>query len=175
MHLALFFGKFGSFQALQHCQQQAAANKLSLVDSDVDSYLNIRIFQKEPKIRPILAKLGLMPSSPERRCPCHSKQRSKVPTSWVNPDKSYYKTVVDSSAGFLGDKVPLKKSCGGHKPKSESWTMVLPSNFLYKGSPENTVSISTVPGLTRYFSLGNSSDSPIQQGSHCLEMIYYVT
>jgi hypothetical protein len=45
-----FFGKFGSFQALQHWQQPAAANKLSLVDSDVDSYLNIRIFQKEPKI-----------------------------------------------------------------------------------------------------------------------------
>ena len=44
------FGKFGSFQALQHWQQPAAANKLSLVDSDVDSYLNIRIFQKEPKI-----------------------------------------------------------------------------------------------------------------------------
>ena len=44
------FGKFGSFQALQHWQQPAAAKKLSLVDSDVDSYLNIRIFQKEPKI-----------------------------------------------------------------------------------------------------------------------------
>ena len=44
------FGKFGSFQALQHWQQQVAANKLSLVNSDVDSYLNIRICQKEPKI-----------------------------------------------------------------------------------------------------------------------------
>ena len=30
---------FGSFQALQHWQQPAAAKKLSLVDSDVDSQL----------------------------------------------------------------------------------------------------------------------------------------
>ena len=63
---------------------------------------------------------NVAPSSPKKRCPCHSKQRSKVPTSWVNPDKSYYKTVVDSSASFLGDKVPLKKSCGGHKLKSDN-------------------------------------------------------
>ena len=41
---------FGSFQALQHWQQPAAANKLSLVHSDVDSYLNIRSFQREPKV-----------------------------------------------------------------------------------------------------------------------------
>ena len=29
------FGKFGFFQALQHWQQPAAANKLTLVDSDL--------------------------------------------------------------------------------------------------------------------------------------------
>ena len=43
------FGKFGSFQAHQHLQQPAAANKLSLVDSGIDNYLNIRICQKELK------------------------------------------------------------------------------------------------------------------------------
>jgi hypothetical protein len=37
--------KFLIFDGKQH----PAANKLSLVDSDVDSYLNIRICQKEPK------------------------------------------------------------------------------------------------------------------------------
>ena len=34
-------------------------------------------------------------------------------------------------------------------------------SFQYRGCPDNTVSISTVPGLTRIFLKGNSTDSSI--------------
>ena len=58
----------------------------------------------------------------------------------MNPDKSYYKTVVDSSASFLGDKVPLKKYCGKDRSKSENWIMVLPGGAVisYTGDPRKT-------------------------------------
>ena len=38
------------------------------------------------------------------------------------------------------------------------------SGVKYRGSPDNTVSISTVPGLTQYLFKENSTDSPIYHG-----------
>ena len=68
---------------------------------------------------------------------------------------------VDSKDPIGPKLVPISLKNTPSPVAQEPRLMMFPNGKYYKGSPDNTVSISRIPGLTQIFSKGYSMDSSI--------------